>query len=385
MAKEFTGENMSKINRQIAIILMLLGIGSLYATGHQESPEVAVVGQEKAFEPIIVTDILGRRVTIDKPVERIAFSHPGTAEALNILNVWDRVVARAGYTNDENLFPGVKDIPALGPLMGNPYEPNYELLYDLDVDLLIVEAIPMPGIEEMLASLEGIIPVVVVKLYEPAGLIDGLDAIGQLLGKRDEANAYIKWYTAVLDTLSDKTANLTDMEKPHIFFKHGYGAPGDLMTFTDELSYVPFRNRVTGSVNIAADLPSQGGWVSAVDPEWLIAQPLDVLVIADPLPGSFGTTVSKESKVVQQHSKAVESLPVFAGSKAVKEHRVYSMGDGLFGSPRFIVGFAYMAKWFHPDLFTDFDPQKIHQEYLTEFMRIDYDLDDKGVFVYPEN
>ncbi len=43
-----------------------------------------------------------------------------------------------------------------------------------------------------------------------------------------------------------------------------------------------------------------------------------------------------------------------------------------------------MAKWFYPDLFEDLDPQAIHQEYLTRFQGLDYDLDEYGVFVYPE-
>jgi iron complex transport system substrate-binding protein len=42
-----------------------------------------------------------------------------------------------------------------------------------------------------------------------------------------------------------------------------------------------------------------------------------------------------------------------------------------------------MAKWFHPDLFKDLDPQAIHQEYLNRFQNLDYNLDKNGVFVYP--
>lgn len=374
---------MSNIIRNLAILSMLFGFTFLYAAGNQEDPSSVAGERVDGFEPVTVTDILGRSVTVSKPVERIAFVHHGTAEALKILNVWDRVVARAGYTSDELLFPGGKDIPALGPPMGNPYEPNYELLFDLGVDLLIVEAIPMPGMEEMLASLEGVMPVIAVKLYEPGGLVDGLQAIGWILGKEKEAEDYIQWYSAVLDELSKKTADLADDQKPNIFFKHGYGSPTDLMTFTDELSYAPFRNRITGCINIAADLPAQGGWAPAVDPEWLVTQSLDVLIIADPLPGAFGSLVTNGSPVAAHHQEAVRSLPVFAGSKAVKNHRVYCMGDGLFGTPRFIVGFAYMAKWFHPDLFTDFDPQQIHQEYLTNFMRVNIDLSEHGFFVYP--
>ncbi len=373
---------MNKIIRNITVFLMLYGFTVLYATGNQEKPAAEEI--DSIFLPVTVTDIRGRDVTVKNSVERIAYIHHGTAETLKILNVWDKVVARAGYINDELFFPGIKDIPVLGPPMGNPYEPNYELLFGLGVDLLIVEDIPMPGLEDMLAHLKGIIPVVVVKTYEPGGLVEGLQALARILGEEKNAQDYIMWYTAILDNLSNKTANLTENQKPKIFFKHGYGAPSDVMTFTDEMSYAPFRNRIAGCINIAADLPSQGGWAPAVDPEWLIMQSLDALIIADPIPGAFGSSASGDSLAAVNHLEAVRSLPVFAESKAVKDQAAYIIGGGLFGTPRFIVGFAYMAKWFHPDLFADFDPQKIHQQYLTQFMRVNLNLSEQGFYVYPK-
>jgi iron complex transport system substrate-binding protein len=59
------------------------------------------------------------------------------------------------------------------------------------------------------------------------------------------------------------------------------------------------------------------------------------------------------------------------------------LSDSNAGKPTFFIGVAYLAKFFYPDLFTDLDPQAIHQEYLTRFQRLDYDLDKHGVFVYP--
>ena len=44
---------------------------------------------------------------------------------------------------------------------------------------------------------------------------------------------------------------------------------------------------------------------------------------------------------------------------------------------------GYCAKWFHPDLFEEFDPEASHQEYVDRFLtNIDYDVK-KGAFVYP--
>ncbi len=57
--------------------------------------------------------------------------------------------------------------------------------------------------------------------------------------------------------------------------------------------------------------------------------------------------------------------------------------DIATGGSGCLIGTAYMAKWFHPELFEDLDPEAIHQEYLTEFQGLDYDLNEHGVFVYP--
>lgn len=78
------------------------------------------------------------------------------------------------------------------------------------------------------------------------------------------------------------------------------------------------------------------------------------------------------------------ALPAFSGSNAVKTGRVYVLPSDFYGAPRFIIQYAYLAKWFHPDMFSDLDPRALHQEYLTRFMRIDLDLSEHGVFVYPE-
>ena len=53
----------------------------------------------------------------------------------------------------------------------------------------------------------------------------------------------------------------------------------------------------------------------------------------------------------------------------------------ITGGKHFIAA-AYMAKWLYPELFKDLDPKAIHQEYLTRFQGLDFDLDGHGVFVY---
>ncbi len=91
-----------------------------------------------------------------------------------------------------------------------------------------------------------------------------------------------------------------------------------------------------------------------------------------------------DSTEIKAFRDSIRNRPELAVVKAVGDERVYVYFHRLPDGLRFIVTTAYMAKWFHPELFSDLDPKAIHQEYLARFLRLDYDLDEQGVFVYPE-
>ncbi len=357
---------------------------SIFASGVNENHAISD-SLDKGLDKNIVTvvDVLDREVSIELPVEKVAFTHYSTAEALKLIDAWNLAVARDGYTNEKVLFSNIDEIPALTPMMGNGFEPNMEVLLDINPDVLILEVIPMPGIEDLINKLEGIIPVIAVKTYDPEKMNQSFEILGKVLDKEDEAAKYINWCNDIQDYLLEKVSTLKEDELTRIFYKTGYGGAEDLMTFTNELSYIPVRNKLTGCINIAADLDSQGGWVPSLDSEWLVQQDYDVLIIGDPQPNGFGFYKDSIEKL-DEYRNQVMQLPVFADSAAVKNNRVYMQYESYFGSPSFILGFAYMAKWFHPQLFSDFDPSSLQNEYFQEFMNVDPVDIENGIFVYPE-
>jgi iron complex transport system substrate-binding protein len=75
--------------------------------------------------------------------------------------------------------------------------------------------------------------------------------------------------------------------------------------------------------------------------------------------------------------------PELANVTAVRDGRVYVISNDLYGGAQHFIGVAYLAKWFYPELYEDLNPKSIHQEYLTRFQGLDYDLNEHGVFVYP--
>jgi iron complex transport system substrate-binding protein len=263
------------------------------------------------------------------------------------------------------------------------YQPNMEVIYSVDPDLLILEVIPMSGIQNLIERFETDLPVVAVRTYDPNELEVSFKNLGKLLNREREAAEYLAWYKNLNDTMLRKAGKLPEHQKTRLFYKTSFGGPSDVGTLSDKLNYIPARNKTTGCINVASNLPSQGGWVPSVDPEWLASQEIDVLVIGDAQPGRYGFSVNDTSKLADWRSK-VMALPVFADTKAVRNERVYMLSESFFGTPRFIVGFAFMAKWCHPELFGDVDPTKIHQEYAMKFLRLGPDIADGGVFVYPE-
>lgn len=364
--------------RRLAVyIALLLSLAPLFAIGQEE--EHRVMGKStETQEKITITDSKGRDVTIIGPVKRIAFSHYAIGEGIKIVDAWDMVVGKDGYTSDKIIFPNLDELPLIAK---NPYDINYEILFDLDVDLLITADIPMGGFDEMVLKLAPDIPVVALDLLNPETIEENIMNLGAILGKDKEAREYITWYKSVIHKIKMRTNNLKEEDKTHYLQKTGW--EGSIMTFTDESPGIIPRNNITGSINVAAAVPSQGGWVSSLDLEWIASQEIDVIINFDIVLNGYGTEVDDDS-IFKTYREKIMKNPIYSNTEAIKNNRFYLITNVCWGTPRNIIGYCYMAKWFHPELFLDFDPQKIHQEYLTQFMRIDYDLNKHGVFVYPK-
>ena len=64
---------------------------------------------------------------------------------------------------------------------------------------------------------------------------------------------------------------------------------------------------------------------------------------------------------------------------AIKNGKVFLIDTSVFASPKFVIGTAYMAKWFHPGTFQNLDPEAFHKEYIERFQGMPY----RGIYIYP--
>ena len=330
--------------------------------------KLIILGKEKE---LTIIDNNERTVTVEKPVKKVVCG-PQAVEAIKALKAEDKMV---GVTNRiigwDVLFPELSKLPSIGTWSS----PDYEVIVELKPDLVIWLKSRVPTLE---AALEPAgITVVGIDFYRPETLIEETRKLGYIIDKEDEANELIDWYNGYMDTIKQRTNTLSEEDKPRVYL----AKLSDYTTITRGCGEDRMIS-VAGGRNIAADLGGPDISIK-VDEEWVVRQNPEVIIKVVHAP-AHGYKVDDPSEM-RAARDAILNLPELAETTAITTERVYLFPwIDLVVTYRSVIGTAYTAKWLHPKLFEDLDPQAIHQEYLDRFMRINYDLDEHGVFVYPE-
>jgi iron complex transport system substrate-binding protein len=330
--------------------------------------ELIIRGEENK---LTIVDDHGDAVTVNKPVTRVIPDHIVSFEAIRVLGATDLIVATQALTDQvgPTFLQGLGELPTVGG-----YKlPDYEAILSLSPDIYFVYS----GSQEQKATVRDNLPGVTVifagynEPYDPNDLTMDIRQLGYILDRRDEAEEYINWYNGYLDLIKERTADLSEDEKPKVYVTC-------FSLYSCRAIFPPID--IAGGINIGADLA--GGYCTEVDPEWVLVQNPDIII--DPVVGwDYGYDVDDSSALKAIHEDIMNHHEL-ANVTAVEDERIYHpdiYSIGLF--PNNIISIAYYAKWLHPDLFEDLDPQQVHQEYLDRFTPIEFDVKEHGVFVYP--
>ena len=358
--------------------------------------KLIIVGKEKE---LTVVDSSDRIVTVKKPVKRIIpLTSSIFVEALRTLDATDKIVAlerRKGYMT---YLGELCELPNVGS--GGFGPPNYELLLSLKSDLILESRMSYyDGVVDKIESLAPNIPILrldCVNTMVESGIdspIEEITKLGYVLDRKDEAEEFSDWYYKSFGSIKARTEKLSDDEKPRVLygdFKRG-GAPEWYAYNKNTLRHQTIE--IAGGKNIAEDLDFGVGFGEGacgyVDLEWIIEQNPEIIVryYLPYVGGRMGIwetyDMDDPSEIIAQREEVL-NLPEFANVAAVKNEKVYMLSCDIIYYGASPIAIAHFAKIFHPELFEDLDPQAIHQEFLTRFQRIDYNLDEHGVFVYPE-
>ncbi|MCO7247948.1 ABC transporter substrate-binding protein [Halomonas sp. Mc5H-6] len=342
-------------------------------------------------DEITVTDVAGRDVTLDAPVERVILGEGRQIYLVGILEPEDPFAHVVGWREDfsqadpDNYarylerFPEMEAIPTFGGFKDGTFDVEQAASLTPDVVMMNIEAKAATedaGYDDKLAELD--IPIVYVDFREDpiANTIPSMRIIGKLMGDEAAAEEFITFAEEQLARVTD-VIEQADPERPSVFIDRAGG-------YSDEccMSFGPanFGEYVTlaGGTNIAADIiPNTFG---TLNPEQIIAADPDHVVVTGGswdayVPGGDWVGVGPGADMEKARAKleALTERTAMTGIQAVESDNVHAIWHQFYNSPYYFVAIQQLAKWLHPDLFADLDPEATMAELHDRFLPIDYE------------
>ncbi len=342
-------------------------------------------------DPITLTDIVGREVTLDAPVERVILGEGRQIFFTAVLdgkNPFRRVVgwrddfrqaSPESYAAYAGKFPQLKDIPTFGGFKEGTFDIEQAVSLDPDVMIMNLEAkqaTDEAGYEDKLAKVG--IPIVYVdfreKPYEHTA--KSMEIIGKLFGEEDRAAEFNQFYQAQIDRVTDVIAAHPDLTRPLVFVERAGGYSEDCCMSFGNGNFGRMVD-LTGGRNMAAPfIPGTFGTVSA---EQIIASDPDQIIVTGGnweayVPGGawVGVGPGLDSDQARGKLAALMQRPAFTGVKAVKNGDVHAIWHQFYNSPYSFVAVQKLATWLQPELFADLDPDQTLRELHERFLPVDY-------------
>ena len=333
--------------------------------------KLIIVGKEKELTVVDSADMI---VTVKKPVESIVVFNEGIIETMRSIKAADKIVGVTGSTKKKILFSEFSDYPNVGSV----YSPDLEKILELRPDIIFVYATSFQSYsDEMENKIKEADPSIAVLRFDcsrPIKYVEETKKLAYIFDKKDEADTFIDFYKDYMDGIKEKVERLSEEDKPKVYFEESkpYRTCGSGTGSHEQLT-------MAGGNYIFSDLSD---YYPQVDAEEVVKRNPEIIVKRDYRVGGYDLDVENTAEL-EMLREEIMTRSELQKVTAVVNREVYITTYQLIGV-RYFVNIGYLAKWFHPDLFKDLDPKAAHQEYLTRFQGLDYDLNEHGVFVYPE-
>jgi iron complex transport system substrate-binding protein len=327
--------------------------------------KLIIVGKEKE---LTVIDNAERIVSLKKPIERIVMLSTDSAEVLRAAGVTDKIIGVDDYLAKKTIyFPEFAKLPTVGSC----FHPDWEAILSLKPDIVFAYSSALSHFGGIPETLD--IPVVGFSACKIYTRDVQLREIGYIIGDAEGAEELIEFYQSITDPIAQEVEEIPEEEKPRVYIEcyknyHARTSPSGSHPMCV----------MAGGINIGADLPGVGT-TAEIDPEWLVKENPDIIVkVVSHSKAScgYGEDDLTEMEALRE---GIMNRPELANVNAVKNDTVYLLAVDICDRSSNSLGVAYLAKWFHPELFDDLDPEAIHREYLERFQGMPY----QGVYVYP--
>jgi iron complex transport system substrate-binding protein len=294
-------------------VITLVGILGLTACTQTSTPS-----------SVTYVDDIGRTVQITGIPQRIISLSPSNTEMVYALGLQDRLV---GVTSYDDYPPDAKT----KPIVSDYSTVDLEKIVNAKPDLVLADNIQkndtIPALEKLGITVYTMTP------NNTDGIFNEIKVLGRITGKTQAADNLVSSLQTRIQAVADKTAELTDAEKPRVLFVTWYDPIWTAGTDT----MIQYLIDQAGGTNIAGDL---NGYAT-ITLESVIQRNPQVIVVMS----SMGTQNASLD--------FIKSNEQFQSTDAVKNGRVYEIDADIFGrtTPRIVDGLETLAKIIHPELF----------------------------------
>tara|TARA_E500000318_G_scaffold68086_1_gene62893 strand:- start:131 stop:1282 length:1152 start_codon:yes stop_codon:yes gene_type:complete len=341
-------------------------------------------------EMMTLTDIAGRSVSVNVPIQRAVL---GEGRQLYIIAALDRenptkrIVGwrkdlmeadPATYKAYLAKFPEFADVPTFDGLEQSLIDIETTIAQKPDAVFLnigIKKAVEEANYVEKLGALD--IPVIYVDFRnDPERNTEpSIRLFGKLFDQEARAEAFIDFRAEEIARVTDKLL-LTDVNRPKVFIDRAAGFYEDCCHSFGAGNFGAMVE-MAGGENIAKDLiPGTFGQINAE--QVIVSNPDHIIVTSAQwdayVPGGRWVPVGAgaDANLVKSKLEYYPTRPAYLGIAAQKTHAFHAVWHQFYNSPYQFVAIQKMAKWFHPDLFADLDPDDTFRKLHDRFLPIDY-------------
>lgn len=339
---------------------------------------------------VTVTDLLGRQVPVRLPVRRVILGEGRQLYLVAALDTEDPLRRIVGWRKDlmqadpatyaayRERFPAIAGIPVLGGFEDGSFNLEQVMQLKPDVVLLNIEA-ERAGADaryvEKLAAL-GIAVVYVDFRHHPMENTEPtMRLIGRLFGKEQRAEAFIDFRARQIRRVTE-VIDARRPPRPRVFIERIGGYSQDCCLSFGNENFGRFVE-LAGGTNVAG--PIIRGTFGQLNPEQVVAaDPQHVVVTSADweayVPGGawIGVGPGADLAEAQRKLRAYPLRPAYAGTQAVRDGAFHAIWHQFYNSPYQFVAIQQLAKWLHPQLFAQLDPDAAFRELHERFLPVPY-------------
>lgn len=337
-----------------------------------------------------VTDIAGRTVAVQAPVRRVILGEGRQTYVVAALEGQDpfgRVVGWRddfrkadfdGYSIYEKRYPQIGKLPAFGGWKDGAFD--LEQVIALRPDVVVMNLESKVAIDDggLIGKLERVgIPVVFIDFREKPfqNAERSIAIMAALLGREAEGEALAAYRAAQIARVTDRLRGFSG-PRPRVVIERAAGYDESCcLSFGDE----NFGRMVAlaGGENIAAGLIP--GTFGTLNPEQVVAARPDVVIVTGsnwklyaPDGAWVGVGPGADQDLARARLRRLMERPAYRTLPVAGSGRVHAIWHQFYDSPYQFVAIQVLAKWLHPELFADLDPDATFREFHERFLPVAY-------------